>query len=323
LTFGKNIIVDITRYRLYGIFKREGMQIIDAHAHVFSVLSGFGADGELRASGNGKARWATGEIIDVIPKGYGDSSFTAESLLSLMDTNKVEKTVLLQGGFLGFANDYVQQTMEKYPGRFAGAATFDPNCRNAQKILDHLLCQFKIFKFEMSTGCGIMGNHETFALDRDNLMDFYAQIDARQGTLVFDLGSPGDGSNQPGAIKTIAENFPKMNIVVCHLMSPRRNHLRELTEGLTIMKRENIHFDLAALHWKVRPEQYPFPTAQAFTKLASNLVGSDHLMWGTDAPSTLCHESYDHLLGYLQGVFSEKERESVFYNNANRLYFSL
>ncbi|MFA6784475.1 MAG: amidohydrolase family protein [Sphaerochaeta sp.] len=300
------------------------MQIIDAHVHAFSQVCGFGADGELRAIGNGQARWSTGEIINLMPPNLGDTSFPIESLLSLMDENQVEKAVLLQGGFLGFANDYIYESITKYPMRLTGSATFDPWCRNAQKILNNLLhtLHFRLFKFEMSTGCGIMGNHETFPLDHPVLMNFYAQIAEKQGVLIFDLGSPGDGSNQPKAIRQIAERFPKMEIVICHLMSPRRNHRTELETGLLLMKKENIHFDLSALHWKVRPEQYPYPTAQAFTRLAKDLVGSEHLMWGSDAPSTLCQDSYEHLSGYLQEVFTDQEQDSVFYANANRLYFS-
>ncbi|MEA4863891.1 MAG: amidohydrolase family protein [Sphaerochaeta sp.] len=297
------------------------MRIIDAHAHVFEQLCGFGSDGELRAIGGGKARWATGEVVDIIPTGFGDTSFTADTLLSIMDKHDVEKAVLLQGGFLGFANDFIHQVCQSHPTRFAGAATFDPWCRNAQRILDNLLNSFHIFKFEMSVGCGIMGSHPDFALDNPLMMGFYEQIAAKKGMLVFDLGSPGDGSNQPKAIRAIAEAFPAMSIVVCHLMSPRRQHLQQLQEGLATMKRENIHFDLAALHWKVRPEAYPFPTAQQFTAVAKDLVGADHLMWGSDAPSTLVHHSYGQLLDYLLPVFSEKEQQAVFHDNALRLYF--
>lgn len=68
------------------------------------------------------------------------------------------------------------------------------------------------------------------------------------------------GSSQPAAIGRIAENFPDLSIVISHLMSPRRNHRTEWEEGLKIMKKNNISFDLAALHHKVRPENYPFPT---------------------------------------------------------------
>ena len=85
------------------------MRIIDAHAHAFRTLAGFGADGELRAIGNGKAMWATGDIADIVPEGYGDRDFTAESLLRLMDENGIEKAVLLQGGLLGFDNHYLYE----------------------------------------------------------------------------------------------------------------------------------------------------------------------------------------------------------------------
>lgn len=298
------------------------MTYIDAHAHIFEQLCGFGADGELRALPNGKAVWATGEVIDLIPASYGDTTFPAERLLGTMDAHHVEKAVLLQGGFLGFANHYLQEITMKYPTRFRAAATFDPWCRNAQKIMDYLHKSFSIFKFEMSTGCGIMGSHPDFALDNSLMMGFYEQIAAKKGVLVFDLGSPGDGSHQPKAISNIAKQFPALEVVVCHLASPRRHHKIELTEALQTMKAENIHFDLAALHHKVRPEAYPFPTAQAFINLAKNIVGSEHLMWGTDAPSTLVQYSYQQLLDYQLALFSEKEQGMVFHDNAQRLYFS-
>lgn len=298
------------------------MPYIDAHAHVFEQLCGFGADGELRALPYGKAVWATGEVIDIIPFSYGDTTFSAERFLKVMDDHDVEKAVLLQGGFLGFANHYLKSVVQTYPTRFAAAATFDPWCRGAQKILDNLITSFSIFKFEMSTGCGIMGSHSDFALDGELMLPFYEQIAAISGVLVFDLGSPGDGSHQPKAIRAIAKQFPNLEIVICHLSSPRRQHRAELTEALQVMKAENISFDLAALHHKVRPEAYPFPTAQSFIELAKNMVGVEHLLWGTDAPSTLVQYSYEQLLEYQRLLFSEAEQGLVFHDNAQRLYFS-
>lgn len=297
--------------------------MIDAHAHCFTQLCGFGADGELRSIGGGQARWATGEVIDLIPSHYGDTTFSAERFLSVMDSHGVEKAVLLQGGFLGFANDYLHRVGKTYPDRFAVAATFDPFCRSADKILDNLQDKlgFSLFKFEMSTGCGIMGSHPDFPLDGKLMMGFYERIAAKGGTLVFDLGSPGDGSHQIHAIREIARTFRSMNIVICHLASPRRHHRNQLEEALAVLKAETIHFDLAALHHKVRPEAYPFPTAQAFITLAKNMVGCEHLMWGTDAPSTLVQYSYQQLIDYQHALFTEEEQQKVFFANAQRIYF--
>lgn len=298
------------------------MQLIDAHAHIFETLSGFGADGELRAIGGGKAVWATGEVIDLIPSGYGDVSFTAESLLSLMDSCGIEKAVLLQGGFLGFENNYLKETGKRYPERFRVSATFDPFCRNREKILENLLRDFSVFKFEMSTGCGIMGSHSDFALDAPFMMDIYRRLADGGCTVVFDLGSPGDGSNQPAAIGRIARAFPSMQIVICHLMSPRRQHEQELVQGLKLMDMPNIAFDISALHHKVRPEEYPFPTAQRFIRLAIDMLGAEKLMWGTDAPSTLVKYSASQLASYVRDILSEDEQNLIFRKNAERIYFS-
>jgi len=300
------------------------MKIIDAHAHAFKDLCGFGADGELRAIGNGQAQWATGQVTQIIPPGYGQRSFTIKALLRLMDAHQVEKAVLLQGGFLGFANTYVREAIDAYPNRLQGAGTFDPFCRHASQILDNLLgpMHFRIFKFEVSVGCGIMGNHPDFPLDGEMMMPFYQRIADRNGVVAFDLGSPGDGSNQPKAIAHIAKSFPSLQIVVCHLGSPRLGQKALFEEGMRIMQADNIHFDLAALFWKVRPEAYPFPTARQYAVFAKDLVGADHLMWGSDAPSTVCKVDYQQQLAYLMPLFTAEEQRLVFHDNALNLYFA-
>ena len=48
------------------------MKLIDAHTHVFEQLCGFGPRGELRPIGGGKARWANGDEIEMIPPGWGN-----------------------------------------------------------------------------------------------------------------------------------------------------------------------------------------------------------------------------------------------------------
>ena len=147
------------------------MKAIDAHAHIFRTLAGFGAEGELRAIGGGRGRWATGREEKIIPDGYGDTDFTAQSLLRMMDENGIGSAMLLQGGFLGFENDYLADVRREYPDRFQVAATFDPYCRKADAILSHQIGDqgFRYFKFEMSTGCGIMGSHPAFRLSSTSI----------------------------------------------------------------------------------------------------------------------------------------------------------
>ena len=300
------------------------MRIIDAHAHIFRTLAGFGADGELRMLGDGRAMWATGDEAAIIPEGYGNGRFTAESLLRMMDENGIGKAVLLQGGLLGFDNHYMKEAADRYPERLRAAAAIDPFCRNRERILHHLADDlgFRIFKFEMSTGCGIMGNHPDFPLDADFMMGLYGEIDRIGGVAVFDLGSPGDGSSQPDAIRRIAERLPGLQIVICHLMSPRRTHREELIRGLRTMDMGNIAFDISALHWKVRPEAYPFPTAKEFIRIALDILGPGKLMWGSDAPSTVAQgTSIRQMVDYVMEAVPAADAESIFCSNAEKIYF--
>ena len=296
--------------------------IIDAHAHIFSSLSGFGADGELKPLENGKAIWSTGEVIQLLPNEYKKTEFSISSLLSLMDSNNIHKAVLLQGGFLGFDNHGVLEAVTNNRDRIRGAFTIDPFCRNVDRILDNLLSkEIKAFKFEVSTGCGLMGIHHTFSLDCHMMYSIYKKLYTKIRTIAFDLGSPGDDSHQIENVRKIAKDFPDFNIVVCHLSSPRRDQDENLKRELDRLSLNNVFFDTAALFWKTRPEEYPFDTARRYLMYARNIVGAEKLMWGSDAPSTLVKTPLSDQISYSDGIFNINEREWYFYKTAEKVYF--
>lgn len=296
--------------------------IIDSHAHIFSPLSGFGSDGELKPLSNGKAIWSTGEVIQLLPSSYKKTDFPQDELIKLMDKNNIDKAVLLQGGFLGFDNIGISNAVKQYPNRLSGALTIDPFCRNQEKILNHLLTLgLNAFKFEVSTGCGLMGSHHTFNLDSALMYSIYKKLYGKIKTIAFDLGSSGDESHQVSKIKKIAEDFPDFNIVVCHLSSPRRNQHDNLKKELNLLCKDNIYFDTSALFWKTRPEEYPFPTAREYLKIAKDIVGVEHLMWGSDIPSTLVQVSVNDQINYANDLFTNSEKEYYFYKTAEKVYF--
>jgi hypothetical protein len=47
-------------------------------------------------------------------------------------------------------------------------------------------------------------------------------------------------------------------------------------------------------------------------------------MFGSDLPSTLCRDTYRHLIDYAlkSDVFTDSEKELVFYTTANEVYFN-
>ncbi|MHC1772989.1 MAG: amidohydrolase family protein [Flexilinea sp.] len=300
------------------------MKIIDSHAHIYERICGFGGRGELRPIGDGRAKWANGEEEILIPEGLGDKGFSAEQLLKLMDENNIERTLILQGSLYGFQNEYIYESVCKYSDRFAGACTVDPFASGATGILKYLISRkaFSVVKFEVSTNCGLMSYHKPFALDGIDMDAMYQIISEKGATLVLDIGRYGTKSYQPDAVACVAKKYPKMKIVICHLMSPTLGERDVLSESLKKLNVENVWFDLAAVPWNTKPAQYPYATGIDYIALAKEIVGHKKLIWGSDAPSVMISDSYKQLCDYLMkaDVFTENELMDIYYNNACDVY---
>lgn len=301
------------------------MKIIDAHAHVAQYIAGFTSKGELRAVGQGKAQYSTGEIFQMFPPEMGDIGVSPEALLKVMDENDVEKAVLLQGNWLGFHNQYTYEAVIKYPERFVGAATYDPFCVNVEAVKKRLFDDlgFKIVKFELSTGSGLMANRPPVYLDGTVMKGCYAHAREKGLTVVMDIGRPNCPCWQVDALASAISKYPEVTFVICHLLAPQRGDVQILSDALQKLKMPNVYFDLASLANNQKPESFPYPTAAKHLETAKNTVGADRLMFGSDMPSALARDSYTHLKDYIiqSGVFNEKELQDVFYNTAYKVFF--
>lgn len=301
------------------------MKIIDAHAHVAQYVAGFTSRGELRAVGGGKAQYSTGEIFQLFPSEMGGVGVTPEALVKVMDANGVEKAVLLQGNWFGFQNQYTYEAVKKYPDRFVGAATYDPFCINIKEIRKRLFDDlgFKIVKFELSTGSGLMANRPPVDLDGEVMNGCYVHAAEKSLTVVLDIGRPNNSCWQVDAVASVAKKYPQLTFVICHLLAPQIGDNELLKKSLKKLIAPNIYFDYAALALNQKPEIYPYPTAALHLKTAKEIVGADRLMFGSDMPSALAKDSYENLKNYVieSGVFSKKELEDIFYNTALRIYF--
>lgn len=302
------------------------MKIIDAHLHVVQYIAGTGAGGEMRGIGNGRGQYASGEIAQMIPREFQDDKVTPEKLLELMDENKVEKAVLLQGNYFGFQNLYTYEAMKKYPDRFTGAASYDPFSRNKDKILQHLFeeLNFKIVKFEVSTGSGLMSNHPTISLNGEVMDEAYSYAREKKLIFVIDIGKCGSDSWQIENLRSAILRYSDMKFVVCHLLAANMKQESFFIEGLKRLNLSNVWFDLAALPHNCRPDEYPYPNARYYLKIAKQILGAERLLYGSDLPSVLNEDSYRHLIDYIidDTGFTESEKEKILYENANQIYFN-
>ncbi len=303
------------------------MKKIDAHLHVADIIAGYCRRGELRAVGGGKAMWGNGEEFQLIPEEYGDSwNFPAEKALELMDGNEVQMAVLMHGSMYGFQNQYHSHLLKKYPDRFCPSCTVDPFMTNHMETLKYYLEEltFRLVKFEISSGGGLMGCHPPFSLTSDRMMEIYELIEKKHGVLAMDVGDITMPSHQPENLAKIAHTFPGLKLVICHLLAPMEERKEEWRESLKILKKENVWFDIAALPKIIGTDIYPYPKTQELIKEAGKLLGVHRLLWGTDAPYAAVSDSYEHLTNYLEqgDMFTKEELEAIYYNNAYQVYFS-
>ena len=303
----------------------KNIKIIDAHAHVAQCIAGFTSRGELRAAGGGYAVYADGQTFKMIPDGMGEYGVTPESLIKVMDKNSVEKAVLLQGQFFGFQNEYTAQAVAKYPTRFIGAGAYDPYCTNVDAIRRRLFKElgFKIVKFELSNGSGLMGYHPRVDVNGDLMRREYAYACDNGLIVTVDIGRPNNPCWQPEALAQAAKDFPDLKFVVCHLLAPQREDNLLLTEALTKLALPNVWFDLSALAANQKPETFPYPTAVEHLKTANLILGAEKLMFGSDMPGCLCRDSYSNLVRYIteSGVFNDEELQQILYATADKVYF--
>lgn len=300
------------------------MKLIDAHAHIFEHLAGFGGRGEIRALGKGRIQWATGEEAQIIPPELGDKEFTPETLLSVLDAHNVAKAILLQGHLYGFQNAYVNEAVNKYPQHFLGAGIVDPYCVDVADIVSHLVndLHYNILKFEFSSGAGLMGYHPDFKIDGPEMDLIWDIVAGKNLVVVLDAGSVGMASFQIEGMANIVRRFPGVRLVIAHLLAPPMGSESSLFPALRILKHDNIWFDLSALPWNVSPEEYPYPTSQKYIAKAKNIVGAEHLIWGTDIPAMLTVATYQQLIDFIitSDIFAADELEAVMANNAENVY---
>ncbi len=150
---------------------------------------------------------------------------------------------------------------------------------------------------------------------------------ANERSLVFviDIGRPRNDCLQVDNLAKAIKSYPNMTFVICHLLACQLGDDEILKESLHKLNLPNVYFDLASITSNTKPDTYPYFTAVKYVRYACDILGSNKLMWGTDTPQALCKETYQNLIDYINtsSLFSEKEKENIFYNTANKVYFKI
>lgn len=298
--------------------------IIDSHAHIIEYLSGIGGRGEVRPIGGGKVRFLDGNEQQVMPSWCGDRSFSAEKLIALMDEACIDKAVLLHGLLYGLQNEYIYECAKKFSNRLIASGSMDPCIENAEQILERLIhhFQFRILKFEISTGAGMTGLHSNLKIDGKEFSKIFKEAEKYGVTIVLDIGSRGMKSYQIEEMINAAQTYSSVKFVLCHLLAVNGKEMEQWKKDIKRLSDcKNIWFDFTAVPWNVG-ETYPFKISADIIFEAKQIIGSDRMMWGSDVPQLLVINEYKKLYDFLllDQRFSRQELDNFLYKTAMKVY---
>lgn len=137
---------------------------------------------------------------------------SVEKLIETMDANNIDKSVAIcQSEYVD--NEYVYESVRKYPDRLIGISMVNPWDPEAEKKL--MQC-FEEYHFRgVKLNCMRMG----LAADRHSLLDpLYQIIEDHHGFIIGHCMS--DLFSLPEKWREMAEKFPKVPVLMSHIGSP-------------------------------------------------------------------------------------------------------
>ena len=295
----------------------EKLVIIDAHSHLW-LKQDTSWDGKvIRSLKNGRSIFL-GEEVQMIPPFIIDGRNTAEVFLSNMDYAQVAAAVVVQEFIDGIQNDYLAEVQRQYPDRFltCGMVDYlkDGFCEDAVSLMD------QGFKGIAIPGHRLLGK----PLTSDEMMRMFREMERRHVFLSITLE---DGDKQVGELSEVIAECPRLRVAIGHLgmANPPQTPCWEnesWRRQMLLARHENVMIESGGITWLYNSEFYPFPSAIRAIKEATELVGMEKLMWGSDYPRTITaityRMSYDFVVKSQE--LTDEEKRLFLGENAKKFY---
>ncbi len=308
-------------------------KIIDAHAHIFpgSILNTTDPYTGLQNHDYGLAIFRDGTPFKLFPSICRDDQLDYDTLVHIMDEYGIEQSILMLNGSPALI-DYNIEAVQKYPDRLIGAMT--PEFHDEESTLNAVQRNYdagiRVIKFEMSIFCGIVSamRFPGFKFDSPIAIKLFERADKLGMTITVDANVPGGpGFDVPGLTKVTAM-FPNLHFVFCHVghaplrLSTSVENFALWRAYLDLAKRDNVWFDCSALQDVLSFDDYPFPASLRLVRDFMDTYGANKIIWGSDVPSTLVRATFGQLIDMYDKswIFSEAEKDLLFYGNAVKAY---
>ncbi|MFC1912912.1 amidohydrolase family protein [Chloroflexota bacterium] len=243
--------------------------IIDFHTHIFPP--------EIKKK---RSRYIDSDACFAILYSEKDARLaTADELIADMDKNEVDVSVVTNIGWTTHelcveTNDYILESIARYPQRLIGFCTVQPNSYHAA-----------IDEMERCARGGIRGvgelrpDTQLFDLQDEEVIEPFIDTVSKHGLILLTHASepvghqyPGKGAVTPDILYPFITKFPDLTIVCAHWGGglPFYALMPEVKQAL-----HNVYFDTAASPFLYTPQVY---------HQAIQLVGADKILFGSDYP---------------------------------------
>jgi predicted TIM-barrel fold metal-dependent hydrolase len=238
---------------------------------------------------------------------------TAEELLAAMDEAGVDLSVVLNIGWESHelcvkTNDYILDSVSRYPGRLIGFCAIQPRAGDAA-IAEMQRCARAGAK-----GIGeLRSDVQEFDLTDEGTMKPVVDAALKHDLVLLTHSSEpvgheysGKGGITPEVLYSFITAFPKLRLVCAHWGGglPFYALMPEVARALA-----NVLFDTAATVFLYKPEVF---------EQVSHMIGSDKILFGTDYP--LMHQS--RVLAQVQSArLSEEDKVKILGANAEKLLY--
>ena len=253
--------------------------IIDFHTHIFPP----------RIKRNPGKYINSDSCFAILYSSPGARLATADELIASMDKDGVDISVVLNIGWTTHelcveTNDYILESIARYPGRLIGFGTVQPLSLGA--ALDEI---------ERCARGGIRGvgemrpDMQLLNLGDEEVMGPFVEVITRHNLILLTHASepvgheyPGKGSITPDMLYPLITKFPDLILVCAHWGGglPFYALMPEVKKAMS-----NVFFDTAASPFLYNPQIY---------HQVVQLVGADKILFGSDypllAPSRLLKE---------------------------------
>ena len=279
------------------------MKIIDAHSHLWlkqnTVVNGM----PIRTLENGRSLFM-GEIRQMLPPFIIDGRNTAEIFLSNMDYAQVTAAVVVQEFIDGIQNAYLSDVQKRFPDRFMVCGMCEYRQPGYLEQARQLIGQG--FRALAIPGHRLQTPQGRVLLTCPEMMSMFKLMEQNGTILSITLE---DGTVQIPEMEEVIQECPDLKIAVGHFGMVT---VPGWQEQIKLARHKNVMIESGGITWLFNSEFYPFKGAVKAIREASDLVGMDKLMWGSDYPRTITaityRMSYDFIIKSDELTLQEKER---------------